>query len=581
MLNANKEKLNSFFTGSSQYHIPYFQRSYVWNYDNWSQLWENLKEELKAYKEEKDSEHFIGTIIVKQKRSERLGALEYELIDGQQRLTSTCLLLRAIKDLSVDKELKNYIHSLLSFKDSHGKENIRLVHSKVDREYFQNILLSDSNEELINEFRAKKSLDSFNNIQGAYLFFSNILAKELEEPELRDLLDVILNKLPVIHMALSKNDDVQQIFDTINSLGVKLTTAELLKNYLFAFSEVKDLYKEYWEDIFEADEDTVNFWNRERTAGRNRRSTVELFLYSYLVIKTTSSIRIDSLFKEFKSYIKKLNKDEKVEFVKDLSEYAKIYIQFPDGENISQISFIEDEKRFMHILRELDISTVFPLVIFIYKEVSDINERKSIIKFLESYLVRRTICRLTTKNYNNLFISIIRDLKGRDLISLQTLKDKVLSYTDDSSKFPKDETLKHAISHKYLINKFSREILYCISLYHLSHKYQDNSKLSFDGFSVEHIMPKKWRNNWSPPTGNTEQERDYKLLTLGNLTLIQGKLNSSLRDNAWINKKISLQEYSTLKITTDYLNISEWNETVIEERAMNLFNDIKTIWIEY
>ena len=581
MLSANKEKLNSFFTGTSQYHIPYFQRSYVWNFDNWTQLWENLKEEFKAYQSEDDSEHFIGTIIVKQKSSERLGALEYDLIDGQQRLTTVCLFLRAIQDVTKDLTLKKYVNSLLSFSDSYGHQNIRLVHSKVDKEYFQQILLSEDNNELTDSFNESSDFNSYNKIQGAYLFFVSSISRELEESDLRDLLDVVLNKLPVIHMALSKNDDVQQIFDTINSLGVKLTTAELLKNHLFAFPEVRDFYKDYWEDIFEADEDTVNFWHRERTAGRNRRSTVELFLYSYLVIKTTSNIRIDSLFKEFKSYIKKLDKDEKVEFVKDLSEYAKIYAQFPDGENISQISFMEDEKRFMHILRELDISTVFPLVIFIYKEVSDINERRAIIKFLESYLVRRTICRLTTKNYNNLFISIIRDLKGRDVISLQTIKDKVLSYTDDSSKFPNNETLRHAISHKYLINKFSREILYCISLYHLSHKYQDNSKLSFDGFSVEHIMPKKWRNKWSFPTLNTEYDRDYKLLTLGNLTLIQGKLNSSLRDNAWIDKKNSLQEYSTLKITTDYLNILDWNENSIDDRANNLFNDIKAIWTEY
>lgn len=581
MLSANKEKLNSFFSGSSQYHIPYFQRSYVWNIDNWGQLWENLTEELEAYQKEKDSEHFIGTIIVKQKRSERLGALEYELVDGQQRLTTTCLLLRAIQDFTTDKELKIYINSLLSFKDSHGKKNIRLVHSKVDREYFQNILLNDNNQDLLTEFSNDSSLDRFNNIQGAYLFFINSFKNDLQQTELRDLLDVVLNKLPVIHMALSKNDDVQQIFDTINSLGVKLTTAELLKNHLFAFAEVKDLYEEYWQDIFEIDEDTVNFWSSERTAGRNRRSTVELFLYSYLVIKTTSSIRIDSLFKEFKVYIKKLNKIEKVEFVKDLSDYAKIYAQFPNGENISQISFVEDEKRFMHILRELDISTVFPLVIFIYKEVGDIEERKKIIKFLESYLVRRTICRLTTKNYNNLFISIIRDLKNRDTISLETVKEKILSYNDDSSKFPDNETLQHSISHKYLVNKFSREILYCISLYHLNHRFQDNSKLSFDGLSVEHIMPKKWRNNWSFPVDFTEQERDYKLLTLGNLTLIQGRLNSSLRDNAWIDKKNSLQDFSTLKITTDYLSVPDWEETSIDKRAENLFEDIKTIWSEY
>ncbi|WP_204345548.1 DUF262 domain-containing protein [Psychroserpens algicola] len=582
MLSANKEKLNSFFTGTAQYQIPYFQRSYVWNIDNWVQLWENLREELKAYQDEniENSEHFIGTIIVKQKNSERLGALEYDLIDGQQRLTTICLVLRSIHDATKDDKLSKYIKSLLSFQDSYGEDNIRVVHSKIDKQYFQEILLSlDSNSSLNEHFQEENSnFEKFNNIEGSYLFFKSKIEEELEEKDLRDLVNVVLSKLPVIHMALSKDDDVQQIFDTINSLGVKLTTAELLKNHLFAFEAVQPYYKEYWEDIFEADEDAISFWSRERTAGRNRRSAVELFLYSYLVIKTAGVIRIDSLFKEYKSYLKNLSDKEKIAFSKDLSEYAVIYALFPDGENLSQMSYSENEKRFMHILRELEISTAFPLILFIYKEVTDIKERISILKFLESYLVRRTICRLTTKNYNNLFISLLRELKSKDSITLSVLRDKVMSYDDDSSRFPNNQTLEHALNNKYLINKFSREVLYCIALYHLNNDFQDTNKLSFDGFSVEHIMPKKWRNNWSNPVGLSDEERDYKLLTLGNLTLLQGKLNSSLRDANWTIKKGALQTYSTLRITTDYLNNDEWNESIITARTNDLYKDIIKIW---
>src|SRR5664280_2661958 len=95
MLSANKEKLHSFFTGSSQYKIPFFQRAYVWELENWTELWESIIDELTELKASRESEHFIGTIIIRQSESERLGSLIYDLIDGQQRLTTICILLRA------------------------------------------------------------------------------------------------------------------------------------------------------------------------------------------------------------------------------------------------------------------------------------------------------------------------------------------------------------------------------------------------------------------------------------------------------------------------------------------------------
>lgn len=581
MLSANKEKLQSFFMGNNQFKIPFFQRSYVWKMENWSELWDSIKEELEAFQEDPEaSEHFIGTIIIKQTNSEKLGALIYDLIDGQQRLTTLCILLRAMYDSAQDESLKKWIYKLIVFEDSYGNENIRIVHSKIDKGHFERIILgNDSNNDLWekNKNLNEKEASRLNNIDAAYVYFRNRIEEEIQPEEQRDFVTVLLEKLPVIHMALSKEDDVQQIFDTINSLGVKLTTAELLKNHLYSFDKVEPYYKEYWSSVFEADEDVINFWNTERSSGRVKRTTVELFLYSFLVIKKESVIRIESLFKEFKNYLKDESQKELIAFAKELSEYALLYMELPDGENLSEFSYQENEKRFMHVIRELEITTAFPLVLFLYKEVNDADELSKIIKILESYLIRRTICRLTTKNYNNLFISLLKDLKKKT-ITAKDFREKLLTYDDDSSRFPSDDEVKVAIHNKYLINRYSREVLYCISLHQLDNGYQDNGKLNFDGFSVEHIMPKKWRNNWQLSNGFTEEERDYKLLTLGNLTLIRGKLNSSLRDSDWFKKKGALTKYSTLPITTDYLQEDEWNEEVIEKRGNDLYAEVVKVW---
>jgi len=587
MLSANKEKLQSFYMGQNQFVIPFFQRAYVWKADNWAELWENILEEYIEVKNgNPKSEHFIGTIIIKQRESEKVGSLEYDLIDGQQRLTTICLLMRAFYDVTDDINIKNWIKTLLVFIDSYGNENIRILHSKIDREYFQNLILDKStNSELWDNYSSLKieeierQTELMNKIHGAYIYFRKRILDEAEISDLRAYIQIVLEKLPVIHMALTKDDDVQQIFDTINSLGVKLTTAELLKNFLYSNPKVAEHYQNYWNSVFEADEDAIEFWNRDRTSGRIRRTTVELFLYSYLVILKETNVKLESLFKEFKNYLKDKKAEELVVFAKDIYDFALVYQELPDGENLSDISFVEHDKRFFHVIREFDINTIFPLILYIYKKVNDTEERNRILRVLESYVSRRTICKLTTKNYNNLFITILGELKKKESITALAVSEILLKYTEATNRFPDDEELKKAFNNTYLYNQYSREILYCIALFQLNHDYTDNPKLNINGFSVEHVMPKKWRNHWNHlPENITEQLRDFKLLTLGNLTLVKGRLNSSMRDSGWKKKKTVLQKYSTLRQTTDYLSTDEWNETIIEKRANDLYNIALQIW---
>ncbi|WP_294215903.1 DUF262 domain-containing HNH endonuclease family protein [uncultured Chryseobacterium sp.] len=587
MLSANKEKLQSFLMGSNQFVIPFFQRSYVWKVDNWNELWENITDEYKEIQNNNNnSEHFIGTVIIKQKESQRVGALEYDLIDGQQRLTTVCLLLRAFYDTTDDANLKNWIKTLLVFTDSYGQENIRILHSKVDREYFQKIILdTENNVDTLEEYAPlkledlEKRLEIENKIKGGYLYFRKRIEQDADKTQIRSYITIILEKLPVIHMALSKEDDVQQIFDTINSLGVKLTTAELLKNLLYSNQAVIELYNDYWYSVFEADEDAIDFWNRDRTSGRVRRTTVELFLYSYLVILKETGVKMESLFKEFKEHLKDKTDQELIEFAKELKSFAEVYQQMPDGENLSEISFAEHEKRFFHIVREFEITTIFPLILYIFKKVTDHNEQKSILNVLESYLTRRTVCKLTTKNYNNLFMSLLGLVKKMDGITADKIRKELLKYTEVTNRFPDDTEFEKAFYTAALINKYSREVLYCIALYQLSNNYTDNSKLNLEGFSVEHIMPKKWRNRWNHlPNENDKVLRDYVLLTLGNLTLVKGKLNSSMRDANWTIKKETLRKYSTLRQTTDYINIGDWNEGEIASRSKHLYQSAIQIW---
>ncbi len=578
MLSANKEKLHSFFQGTNQYQIPFFQRSYVWKKDNWEELWDNILEERQALAAGKDSEHFIGTIIIKQKLSETLGINPFDLIDGQQRLTTICILLKTIQDSLHNDANKNFINSLLTFVDANGKQHIRLAHSKIDTKYFTEIILSqDTNKALTYDDYKDDVANQLNNIQKCYVYFKS-KTKSLEQTELMSITNIVLQKLPVIHMALSKEDDVQQIFDTINSLGIKLTTGELLKNYLFASKKVEPYYIPYWECVFEEDEDDVKFWNENKTAGRIPRTVIELFLHSFLTIKTEKLSKLESLFKEYKAYLKDGTDDDKIVFAKELKEYAEIYRNFPSDINLKEFAFADFEKRFFYLIDKLDINTVMPLVLYIYKNITDTNERRNIIETLESYLVRRTACRLTTKNYNNLFVSIMGEMKKNKVTTQTAFKQILLGYKDDTNIMPSDTQLATAFSSSHIINKYAEGILFCITLYLNSHKYMDNNMLNNDNLSLEHIMPKKWRNHWNNPKIIDEATRDHKLLTLGNLTVVKGKLNSSMRDSAWDKKQKALQQFSTFKITTDFIGAANWDENSITSRAIDLLTYAIGIW---
>ena len=176
-------------------------------------------------------------------------------------------------------------------------------------------------------------------------------------------------------------------------------------------------------------------------------------------------------------------------------------------------------------------------------------------------------------------MSLLGLVKKMDGITADKIREELLKYTEITNRFPNDDEFQKAFYTASLINKYSREILYCIALYQLNNDYTDNPKLNLEGFSVEHIMPKKWRNHWNHlPNESDNVLRDYVLLTLGNLTLVKGKLNSSMRDANWTIKKEALRKYSTLSQTTDYINIGDWNETEIASRAGHLYQSAIQIW---
>jgi uncharacterized protein with ParB-like and HNH nuclease domain len=562
-------------TGTNQYIVPFFQRPYVWKIEDCENLFEDIMETYKENKTNPHKEHFIGTIITKNNPSSTQMTAKFNLVDGQQRMTTFCVILKALaSSVDITAEGANFlidnINSSLFYRDAYGKIHYRIRHNRLDSEWFDFVMGSDSESVII---------PNGNKIVEAYLFFRNKFSRFSNE-EILHINSTILHRFPAINMVLDHYDDEQEIFDTINSLGVKLTTSELLKNHIFSDKETQNHYKEFWEDIFEADEETVKFWNTKKTAGRVYRENIDVLLYCYLLIEKEKDVSLEHLFKNYKEWLKDKSFDEKKEFLQTLKTYAEVYFALPSGMQLNNLRFSESEKRFFHIIEQLNITTIYPLILFIYKNLTDVTEREKCLILLESYLVRRSICRLTTKNYNNLFISLIKQLKENTTVSLKDkLTELLLSYTDDTSRFPADDEIKTGFANSVLTNQYAKEILFIITLYDINTVLNDITALSSQAFSVEHMMPKKWQANW--PAALTPEEinnRNYKLLTLGNLTIITINLNSKLRNSAWLVKKDILSQYSSLPLTTKYTSKPDWNEDTINARANDLYDKALIIW---
>lgn len=578
-MNISKENLIKLFnTGTNQYLIPFFQRPYVWKKEDCETLYEDLIETREENKINPQKEHFIGTIITKNSLSSTQMTAQYDLVDGQQRMTTFSILIKALAN-SVDMSQENAqnlfenLNSTLFFKDAYGKIHYRIIHNRLDRKSFELIMQSDGRNDEILDNNNSRIIDT-------YLYFREKF-RELTNEEILNLNFTLLHKFPAINMVLEQHDDEQEIFDTINSLGVKLTTSELLKNYIFNDAETKSLYKEYWEDIFEADEETVKFWNTKKTAGRVYRENIDVLLYCYLLIEKEKDVSLEHLFKDYKGWLSSKAFQEKKLFLETLKNYAEIYINLPSGTELNNMRFNDNEKRFFHVIENLNITTIYPLILFVYKNINDLVEREKCLALLESYLVRRAVCKLTTKNYNNLFISLIKQLKATDEVNSITEKLRTIlySYNEDTSKFPDNDEFKIGFANSVLINQHAKEILFVISLFQINTVLNDLTVLSSQAFSVEHMMPKQWKQNWNNVSSTDEiNHRNFKLLTLGNLTIITKNLNSKLRNSAWLNKRAILNEFSTLPITTKYTSFDNWNEINIEDRAKDLSSIAITIW---
>ena len=570
-MKAGEILISGIFNGSRLLEVPFYQRAYVWQEEQWERLLEDLK-----YVTSTRKQYFMGSIILKSGRTLNTWEKYSEckvIIDGQQRLTT---LLIFMKVLCLKKNENKLFERDYILED----DSIALRHGQSDVEAFKKIVAAESDDPIENSEPKSQIIEAFN------YFCENIHADLFDRTAIRQ-------NVQFVCIDLTEDEDEQQVFDTINSLGVRLTTAELLKNYFFNQENV-DEYKEKWIGVFEKDDEAKSYWDTGIETGRIRRSMIDIFFDSYFQIFVQDSsygvitedklmyARVDRLAKSYQHFINTYCGGDKNVILSSLKEYADCFRENFDPTCCERsIPATYGIERLNVVIFGLKNTTMIPYVLYIAKNVPNQNEFNQICRILESYVMRRMIVHATTKNYNRLYTSLILN----QISDANALAERLSTGNDNTTYVPTDKDLENGFMYSRLYNLQSKGILYLIES-GIRPANSATALLGFEGYSLEHLMPKKWRNNWSAcATNELAKERDSKLLTLGNLAIITQSLNASIRDSDWATKKAGKKNKPGLNLCAaglntlnDALSKADWNEDEIDSRAHWLYEESAKLW---
>jgi len=591
-MEANAVSL-AFLANENIIKIPFFQRAYVWVEDNWAELLTDLLDFNKK--------QFFGSLILKQVQTPAGEVTQRLVIDGQQRLTTLSILLRALYN-SFDEGRKKHADSrlkqLLFYEDqglyTEGVFIIKIEHSKVDKENYSKVI-EDGIDPLTIDAKKEPS-----KILQCYRYFTDALS-EIDYDKRLKLFNKLCNKdnhiLVVIN--LDANDNEQAIFDTINSAGVRLSGADIVKNAIFQKAielgnqkNVEALYNDYWGDIFSGDEDAIAYWEAKRQTGRLVRDNIELLLHSIAVIEgffDPEKHTLSDIPNLYKDHIKDFKFEELKKFIKDIAKYAQLYNKKMLTLDDNQFSFTNFEARLFHILKVCDISTFHPYILSLYLKYENDPERiKTELAKLETFILRRAVAESSeTKNYNRLC---------KDFINDSSKIDELLPEVTD-------ESVKRGLAK--INNKMAALLLFWVELHRRANEaqFKDITELKYE-YSLEHIMPQQWIHCWNDipvidEDGNEiseinepERRKSYRyglIYSIGNMTLLKRALNTSLR-NYEFKRKIEgegknncIRKHSELTITRDIIDAYDrgdtvWDERKIRERTSKLADEILSIW---
>lgn len=619
-MKAGTINLQKLFEQTIRYRIPLFQRPYVWTErDNWRPIWDDLRGLAeRLLRTGSASPHFLGAIVLDQVLNQTGEIESRQVIDGQQRLTTLQLMLTAFRDLAgangMEKIAKRF-EKLTANDESFcvGDDDVfKVWPTNRDRVNFRRTMESGSLDKVCKSFKLTPDAKKIEvRIPGAYIYFyrsaEEWLTKELTnhqggsiestiEQRFDALWTIVRSHLLLVAIDLEDEDDAQVIFETLNARGTQLLPADLVKNFLFQMAEkdgadLDDLYAKHWKG-FDSD-----FWRVDMRQGRLKRPRIDLFLQHYLTLKTLDEVPVTHVFAYYKSYVEDsirqgAGKDHPggpaAFHLEQLKTYGKIFKQLLTTNPETKLGV------FLRRLDAIDTATVYPLLLEAFQDLDEPHlraELRRLVRDVESFLVRRLICGLTTKNYNRLFLEMIRVCRRDGKVSAEAGREFLRKSDGDSVRWPDNKELREALQNLPLYRKLSQKKLRMILL--AFERQMEDGKTEpivytdADSFTIEHIMPQSWKKHWPLPLdeypecdeASLTEWRNGVIHTIGNLTLLTKKLNPSLSARGWDYKKTQILANSKMNLNRNsFSEIDVWTEGEIEFRSKSLCKLAVRIW---
>lgn len=548
--------LNAIIGNGKSYQVPIFQRDYSWDKDDWEDLWNDIEEILN------DKTHYLGYLVLQPTVD---GNESYWVIDGQQRITTLSILALAVtalldkwskenidaedniqrKGLLVERYIGNRSASKLSISP-------KITLNRNNDDYYKSWLLNFRTPSALAKLKPSQKL-----LQKAFNYFFDQLKIKFKDnqsgADLADYLERIVGNGIVFTQIVVNNDlDAFKVFETLNARGVKLSTADLLKNYLFKLThqlgEIDlDEAERRWQninDIIRANDLTIfirHYWNSKYKLERQ-----------------------PTLFKAIKREIK--TPQIAFEFLDKLEKISQYYTAF---NHTNDELWDKEEKVHLKVIDLLNVTTCYSLMISALDFLPR-NEFKILIRELAVIVFRYNLSDLNPNEAERIFSKVANDIANKTTL---TAKDAILAL---KSIYVSDDNFEQAFSTvivntkrkkalvKYILIKIENQIA--------SQDYQPEEAVA----TIEHILPENPGDIWNSHFPVDIQE-DY-IYRLGNYALLEASINNKLDNNMSFENKLVQYKQSSYMLSNDYCNYDKFNPKVVALRQDKMATVAKGIW---
>lgn len=541
-----------------QFVIPVYQRNYTWAAEREvKQYFDDLKKVLGGdYKN-----HFIGIIIYLEKAID-FSSREFSIIDGQQRLTTTFLIIYAVKQLLVNSNEIEKVQQL------EGQYLTNPYHNDKIKYKLKPLVSDDDVYKCIVENRIDDITNKESNVLKNYQYINSRLNELLLEGYDANAILMALDKLYVVCVPISEEDNAQKIFESINATGVKLTSADLIRNYLLMDLQ-SDIQEKYYADYWKKLEDNVS----------SDSKTLEMFFRMYLAIKTYNLVPKNNVYREFVKWIEEQNVDIKALF-EDLLEYAKIFnLLMNEDINKMDRNLKDAIVDFRKINSDIPMAIIMEFYRMYRQSFISADVLAKLIYAANAYMIRRSLCDMNSQNISKLFPAVLKKVvekcNGDYTDILKHLNQEMVGNTASTSGsyMPTDKQMMEWLMNANVYKRPAlRIVLDRLEL------YDNPAPVDLSHLSIEHLMPQTPTEEWLEELDTDMETYLENLHRLGNLTLAAKKDNSKMGNLMWDYKNEVLKETAHLKLNMELIKIDKWDIEKIDRRTKDLIEKICKIY---